>query len=292
MIEQLKLIVKIYPNKSIAVLVVLTLVLISSGILFFYFRNKVTKEKLFLTLSRILSIVGFGIFILLMVFVQWRGINQLKRSHVKENIHHHTISKYTFGIDVSHYQGQINWKEVKRSQHPIQFVYIRATMGKNGQDRTYKKNIEAAEKEGFLVGSYHFYRSNENSTKQFENFQQHLKLTTGHLVPVLDVEHESKFGSANLRSGVKNFLELMEESYGVKPIIYTGLHFYNTHLKGHFNDYPLWIAAYSGKSKVKNINWKFHQYSENLRVKGILGNVDANNFNGTLEELKRKFVLL
>ena len=87
------------------------------------------------------------------------------------------------------------------------------------------------------------------------------------------------------RIGILNWLKLAEAKYGAKPIIYTGLSYYNDFLKGHVDDYPLWIASYSDNSKLKTIDWKFHQFSEKMVVNGIESLVDGNYFNGSLEDL-------
>lgn len=196
-------------------------------------------------------------------------------------------SKYVFGIDVSHYQGKINWREMRTSHHPIEFVFIRATMGVDGVDRRFATNWKQAKDYGYIRGAYHYYRPNENSTQQFENFKAQVKLGKGDFVPILDIEKESKYGRDNLRAGVLNWLELAEKEYGVKPMVYTGLNFYKHVLKGHIDDYPLWIAAYSGKHRLKNQRWDFHQFTEQVRIKGIGTTVDGNDFNGSLEALKR-----
>ena len=200
-----------------------------------------------------------------------------------------TISntEYTFGIDISHYQGKINWDKVKTSAHPIEFVFIRATMGKNRKDSKYLENWNNAQKHNYVRGAYHYYRPNENSTKQFNNFKSVVRLEPGDFIPILDIEKESIFGRKNLRKGILNWLRLAEEAYGVKPMIYTGLSFYNHILKGYVDNYPIWIAAYSGKHRVKNTDWIFHQFTEKVIVNGIREYVDGNDFNGTLEDLKK-----
>ena len=194
--------------------------------------------------------------------------------------------EYVFGIDVSKYQGEIDWSQVG-THHPIEFVFIRATMGNNGKDAFFKRNWKGARDEGFIRGAYHYYRPNENSTEQFENFASMVKLKSGDFVPVLDIEEEGDFGRENLRMGVLNWLLLAEEEYGVKPIIYTSLNFYKSILRGYVDEYPLWIAAYSGgKARVKNLPWTFHQFLDNVRVNGITENrVDGNDFNGSISEL-------
>ncbi|MBL7471405.1 glycoside hydrolase family 25 protein [Robertkochia sediminum] len=196
-------------------------------------------------------------------------------------------SEYIFGIDVSHYQGRINWKEVRTSRHPIEYVFIRSTMGADGRDMHFKENWKKAKEHNYIRGAYHYYRPNENSTRQFENYRSQVALGTGDFIPILDVEKESIYGRENLVKGVLNWLKLAEEAYGVKPMIYTGLTFYQDILKDHVDDYPLWIAAYSGKHRLKNEAWTFHQFTEHVRVKGIGTTVDGNDFKGQLEDLKQ-----
>ena len=193
-------------------------------------------------------------------------------------------SDYIFGIDISHYQGHINWNKVDKSKHTIQYVFIRSSMGSYAKDKKYHRNWKKAKKHNLIRGAYHYYRPDENSTQQFENFKSTVKLSKGDLPPVLDVEVESKKGRAYLRKGVKNWLKLAEEHYGVKPIIYTGSNFYKHVLKGHVDGYTLWIADYNGKPG--GVNWRFHQFTDKVSIKGISHPVDGNNYKGSLGSLK------
>ncbi|WP_375239975.1 glycoside hydrolase family 25 protein [Aurantibacter sp.] len=194
-------------------------------------------------------------------------------------------SKYAFGIDVSHYNGVLDWDEINNSKHPIKFMFFRATMGKDGADKHFKRNWENAKKHHFIRGAYHYYRPSESSSLQFENFASKVALNKGDFTPVLDIEEQSPYGEANLRVGILNWLKLAEAKYGKKPIIYSGLSYYNNYLKGYVKDYPLWIASYSKNSKLKAIDWKFHQFSEKMVVNGIESHVDGNYFNGSIEEM-------
>ena len=196
-----------------------------------------------------------------------------------------TNSKYTFGLDISHYQGKIDWDKVQTSHHPIKFVFIRSTIGIDGKDKYFKNNWSNSKKQGYVRGAYHYYRPNENSEKQFKNFSRTVKLKTGDFPPILDIEQHGKYGKANLRTGVKNWLKLAEEHYSVKPLIYCPRNFYNSYLKGHVDEYPLWIASYSGKHRLEGINWTFHQFTDKVKVKGIKGHVDGDDFNGDFEDL-------
>jgi lysozyme len=196
-------------------------------------------------------------------------------------------SEYTFGIDVSHYQGIINWNEMRTSRHPIEFVFIRSTMGVNGVDKRFAENWEKAKEHNYVRGAYHYYRPNENSTKQFENYKSQVKIKSGDFIPILDIEKESRSGRKNLKKGVLNWLKLAEKEYGAKPMIYTGLSFYQNILKGSVDGYPLWIAAYSGKRRLKKEKWTFHQFTEKVNVKGISTTVDGNDFKGEIADLKK-----
>ena len=226
------------------------------------------------------------IFFLILYLNKDRFVSLIRSYDVIENTYL-SISKYSFGLDVSQYQGYIKWNEVAQSKHPIKFIFVRATMGKDGGDKYYNRNWEKAKSYGFVRGAYHYYRPNENSKLQFDNFKSVVTLQKGDFYPVLDIEEISSYGTENLILGLKNWLELAEAYYGVKPIIYTGQDFYDNYIKKRIKGYPLWIAAYSGKHKLRGINWRFHQFSENIWVKGIRENVDGNDFRGKEDDLKK-----
>lgn len=204
--------------------------------------------------------------------------------NLKENTYL-SNTKYLFGIDVSHYQGKIHWDKVKTSKHPIEYVFMRAAMGTNGKDSRFEYNWREAKKQGFVRGAYHYYRPNENSEKQFANFAATVTLDKGDFPPILDIEEASKFGVKNLRKGLKKWLKLAETAYGCKPVIYTGRSYYHKYLKGHIKGYPLWIASYSGKHRLKNTPWDFHQFTVKTRVNGIRTPVDGNDFKNSKAQL-------
>ena len=200
------------------------------------------------------------------------------------------IGNYLKGIDVSEYQGIINWRKVKSNQKidSLSFVVIRGTAGKNHRDRFFKSNYREAKKIDIPVGVYHYYRPNESSKEQAEYFIKNIKLSPGDLPPILDIEKISNVQSiSKLKIGIKNWLEIIEEHYGVKPILYTYTYFYNTYLLDDFSEYKLWIANYSNvKNPLANKKWSFWQYSEKGRVGGIKGPVDLNVYKGNKQQLK------
>jgi lysozyme len=182
---------------------------------------------------------------------------------------------FAFGIDVSQYNGDIDWSAVKtqkKTKDPIQFVIIRSTVGTD-QDSRYEYNYAEAKKNGFIVGSYHYYRPNENSQKQFENFKNVIHLKKGDILPVVDIEVASTIQSiASLKVGLRNFVTLCEDTYGVKPIIYTKLSMWRDYLQNDFSDCKVWIAAYSTSRRTEDIvkDADIHQFTKEIRnIPGI-----------------------
>jgi lysozyme len=188
------------------------------------------------------------------------------------------------GIDVSKFQRDINWEAVRQMQVQkirISFTFIKATEGITRQDAAFKRNWQKAGKAGLIRGAYHFFYSTRDPIKQAINFRNVVQLESGDLPPVLDIEIHNNQPVAVIRSTAKIWLEEMEKAYGVKPIIYTNLKFYNTYLGDEFNDYPLWIAHYYQKERPRvNREWLFWQHSDIGRVNGIKTIVDFNVFRG------------
>jgi lysozyme len=200
-------------------------------------------------------------------------------------------TNYLFGIDISHHNGAINWEEVKKSKHPINYVFIKATDGEKFVDNRFHYNWEKATENGYIKGAYHFYRPDINSVTQFNNFSSTVKLEKGDLFPVLDIEKECSLGKDNLIKGIRNWINLCKKKYGVKPILYTGRKFYTKFLNNEFSDCPLWIASYTNEERVSGIDWDLHQFTKKVVVNGIPENVDGNNFKGNIDDLKTKYSL-
>jgi len=197
------------------------------------------------------------------------------------------------GIDVSKHQGQIDWKRVSRMRINgiwISFTFIKATEGITRQDHKFKTNWKLSAQNGLLRGAYHFYYPSRDAGKQADNFIKMVKLTKGDLPPVVDIETNNGQSAEKIREGLKIFINRLEKQYEVKPIIYTNINFYNTYLKGNFEEYPLWIAGYFDHDRFYNefeTPWNFWQHSEKGKVDGIKGNVDFNVFKGSLEKLQK-----
>jgi len=188
------------------------------------------------------------------------------------------------GIDISEYQGKIDFPKLhfQLQNRPIEFLVIRATMGMNGVDRRFKQNWKEAAKLSLVKGAYHYYRPNENSTEQAENFIRTVQLQSGDLIPVLDIEKHSTIQSRDrLRQGIKNWLNLVEAHFGVKPMIYTGDRFFweVLHNQG-FDEYPIWVANYNPIHEPETENWVIWQFSEKGSLERIGEHIDLNVLRG------------
>lgn len=193
------------------------------------------------------------------------------------------------GFDVSQYQGEINWALADSidNRFALDFVFIRATAGKDAVDEKFYHNWILSSKTRLLRGAYHYYRPNENSVEQAQNFIATVKLKKGDLPPVLDIEQIPREQSMDsLKAGLKRWLRIVERHYGMKPIIYTGESFYHDFLREDFGRYDFWIANYNFFVESIDDEWMMWQFSENATIPGIEGPVDANIFNGSLDELE------
>ena len=183
------------------------------------------------------------------------------------------------GIDVSKHQGTINWEELKKNTK-IKFVYIKASEGSNHVDSKYQENIKNARKHGFKVGSYHFFRTTSSARTQAINFLQTANRDEQDLIPVIDVEENKNWSRDRLRDSVKVFVDIVEDYYGCKPMIYASETFFNRHLGLAFKEYPLFIAKYSDVSPNVNIKWILWQFSESGKFRAVKENlVDMSRFN-------------
>jgi lysozyme len=195
------------------------------------------------------------------------------------------------GIDVSRYQERVDWDAVSsmRSQGiRISFAFIKATEGKNRVDGYFSRNWRLAGQAGLKIGAYHFFLPDRSAGAQARHFIKTVPLKQGHLPPVLDVEEHMGERKENIRAAVSEWLTLVEKHYGVKPIIYTNIHFYKKYLGSEFDHYPLWVAHYLQPSRPRiSRSWQFWQHNESGRVNGISSKVDFNVFSGDSLELER-----
>jgi lysozyme len=198
------------------------------------------------------------------------------------------------GIDVSWYQNFIDWpsvKEMKVQNVKIAFAFIKATEGLGNVDKQFKRNWKKARQAGVARGAYHFFLPNKSGKSQAKNFIANVKLEPGDLPPVLDIEQLYGVKPEKMRKEVQDWLDMVEDHYKVKPILYTYVNFYSRFLDKQFDKYPLWAAHYQERDKPRiNRPWLFWQHNERGRVNGILTRVDFNVFNGDSSDFENLLI--
>ncbi|MHA6696313.1 glycoside hydrolase family 25 protein [Chryseobacterium sp. A321] len=208
-----------------------------------------------------------------------------------ERITAHYADK-TFGIDLSHYQNpkDIQWDSLSigHGTIPIDFIILRASMGTSGKDEKFEEFWKSAGKQNKLRGAYHFYRPDEDPIKQAAQFLESVQLAKGDLAPVLDIEKAPrKISKKNLKKNLQLFLDIVQERYQVKPILYTYYHYYNEYLAQDFSSYPVWLANYNDVLQPhESHSWSMWQFTENGIINGINTKVDLNVYNGSLGSMK------
>lgn len=196
------------------------------------------------------------------------------------------------GIDVSHYQQEIDWEKLSRTsigEYPVRFVFIKSTEGSTNVDRRFEENFRKAREYGFLRGVYHFWSNQSSAREQAYFFLKKVRLQDGDLPPVLDIEHIPASKSVeDFQTDILTWLHIVEDKYHVKPIIYTYHKFKEKYLNTPvFDDYPYWIAHYYVDKVAYKGKWRFWQHTDAGRLEGIKGYVDLNVYNGSYYELQK-----
>lgn len=193
------------------------------------------------------------------------------------------------GIDVSRYQKDIDWNELKNTKvngDPLSFVFVKATEGSDIIDKYYNYNFYNARKSKIVRGAYHFFTTKSSAIEQARFFCRTVQLEKGDLPPVLDIETIGNYEKRRLQKEVKVWLDYVEEYYGVKPIVYSSYKFMTDYLDtDSLKKYPCWIAHYYVDSLKYEGAWTFWQHTDVGKVDGIDGFVDINVFNGSYEDL-------
>jgi len=190
------------------------------------------------------------------------------------------------GIDISKYQGKIDFEKVKAAG--IQYVFVRATEGITYQDAFFKQNFKEAREAGLIIGAYHFYETDDDPVSQLKNFTSLVTLQSGDLPPVVDIEKLHDNDKKDLTSNIQTYLDGLEQHYKTKPIIYSGKNFANKYITS-FSDYPLWLAEYQSLYPTLPQGWDkwtFWQYSQTGKVDGVSTDVDINRYNGAESSFK------
>jgi lysozyme len=193
------------------------------------------------------------------------------------------------GIDVSTYQGVVDWHAAKAAG--IEFAFARVSDGVSHPDDQFARNWPAMKTAGVVRGVYQFFRPGGDPVAQADLVMQKLQaaggLAAGDLPVVMDMEVSDGLSPAAIQANMHTWLTKIEQATGRKPIIYTAA-FMSSNVGTGFTAYPLWVANYGATCPTMPANftaWKFWQDSSTGSVAGVSGAVDTNLWNGTLAQL-------
>lgn len=235
--------------------------------------------------------ISVSIIILLILFVGYKYFYLSRRPILYPNFGISIPAGYkTHGIDVSHYQHEIDWElvsEMEDKGQRLSFAIVKATEGTNKMDRKFKLNWNQLADRKLLRGAYLYLHANKSGKMQADYFISKVKLQSGDLAPVIDIEETKRQSDTQIRKVVKDCAEVLEAHYKTKPIIYSNVDFYEKNLGEEFNAYPFWAAHYEQLHEPRiSRDWLIWQHSCKGRVNGILSEVDFNVVNGSLNSLK------
>src|SRR5271165_3592871 len=196
------------------------------------------------------------------------------------------------GIDVSKFQGEIDWSKVADSG--VKFAWIKASEGGDHADERFQANWEGAKAAGVPRGAYHFVYWCRSPMEEMAWFEQNAPVEPDALPPVLDVEAtptsktcKRHLDQASAIAEMQVMLNEMERHYGKRPVIYTTVDFYQAILAdGAFLDYPIWVRStkYHPAVRYGGRAWHLWQYQSDAWVPGIGTKVDRDAFYGTKEQ--------
>ena len=258
-----------------------------------YARSKGDARKFWTTLVIV--------FILVLIFspeLRYRLVSLIEYPiHYKEYEHFgiRIPSGYkTHGIDVSRWQSRVDWERVKKMKVGsvrVTFAFMKATEGTWMKDPEFERNWAGARQAGIIRGAYHYFLPNASVKDQVLQFSRAVKLKSGDLPPVVDVEETRRMSKAQIQKYTKEFLELLEKQYKIRPILYTNRDFYKNYFADNdlFKGYRFWIAHYhvTDFDMPDDEEWQFWQHSDRGNVNGINERVDFNVFNGDSVALRK-----
>lgn len=194
------------------------------------------------------------------------------------------------GIDVSYYQGAINWSQVKGAG--IKFAIIRVSDGTGFMDPKFETNWSGSKTAGVVHGTYQFFRPGQSATAQADILINQLRKVgfgAKDIPPVLDVEVTDGQSNDKIAAGIRTWVSRVTAALGRKPLIYTSPGFWSARGNPTISGTNLWVAHWGVSCPNAPSGWRgweFWQYSSTGRVPGIAGNVDLDKFNGTLADLQ------
>lgn len=185
------------------------------------------------------------------------------------------------GIDISEFQGEIDFEEVRRSG--IEAVYIRVGAGEY-TDEYFAENYERAKAAGLKIGFYHYVtaRSVEEGRRQARFFASLAAGREPDMRLAMDFEYFGSLSVSQINAISEAYLDELTALTRREAVIYSDLsNARNIFSRALAEKYPLWAAQYGADEPSANGKWREwvgFQYTDEGRVGGIYGNVDRNIF--------------
>lgn len=193
------------------------------------------------------------------------------------------------GIDVSEFQGQIDWAKAKADG--VEFAILRVGFGsdsKSQDDKYIERNISECERLNIPIGVYLFSYAN-TVAKASSEAEHTLRLVAGHKLPLgvwYDIEDSKTSGSVEksyLTQIIEKYCSIIKEA-GYKVGIYANLNWLENKIEKSVQEkYPIWVAQYYKECQYEG-EYVIWQYASDGKVDGISGNCDMNYYYGDLEE--------
>nr|XP_015903151.1 lysozyme M1 [Parasteatoda tepidariorum] len=204
-------------------------------------------------------------------------------------------NNYIEGLDISHYNGDINWSQLTPNVSGKQFIIAKASESTNFQDPTFIENWKNMCSTGFTPGAYHFVRFEKGTSQaQMVNLIGQLNAadSTGrwrNCVIALDIEATPKDGES-VKEVVQECVQYLMDTYNLTPCIYTTKSYWDQYVDvtpDIVKQCPLWIARYRAWEPPPDelpagwYDWTIWQYSDEGSVSGIADVVDLNRMKLT-----------
>lgn len=195
------------------------------------------------------------------------------------------------GLDVSVYQGAIDFEKVKSSGYDC--VYIRSGSGDSGEDSLFMEHYENAKSAGLNVGFYYYVTAKTvtEGEVQGKQFASLISECDYQLSPAMDYEEFSEVSVEESIKIAQVFLEKVEDLLDQKPVIYTDANNVSYRWGEELIEYPLWVADYAHLAEPESYQlaessawsqWSGYQYTDSLEISGVSGYVDGDIFKSSI----------
>lgn len=242
------------------------------------------KKRLIILFVSVLC--SFAVFAVIGVLLVYNGVISLNSP---------SESEYPVrGVDVSSYQGEIDWLTLGKQD--IQFAFIKATEGSGYVDEKFSYNFSEALKTNLKVGAYHFFSYDSSGKTQAENFIKTVPKTENMLPPVIDVEFygnkkENLPDKDKTKKELNTLIDKLKEYYGLTPIIYATEKSYELYIENLYPECDIWIRDIFFSPKLSDDReWTFWQYTNKAKLDGYSGDekyIDMNVFNGSKDDFEK-----